>query len=136
MSRRVRMLSMAIGGIAIGLMALGPMAVLARAADQKLAWSAPGTSTGAVPPEYALAQFAAPHEVVVCATNAVQVIVDQGLSPTSQRVTLPLGSGGCMILDAVFIWVKNPTALPATGSFQDLGLVPSGGPGEANKASP
>jgi len=51
-------------------------------------------------------------------------------------VTLPLGSGGCMILDAVFIWVKNPTALPATGSFQDLGLVPSGGPGEANKASP
>src|SRR5215472_6901534 len=80
--------------------------------------------------------LAAPHEVVVCATNAVQVIVDQGLSPTSQRVTLPLGSGGCMILDAVFIWVKNPTALPATGSFQDLGLVPSGGPGEANKASP
>ena len=136
MSRRVRMLSMAIGGMAIGLMAIGPMAVPARASDQKLAWSAPGTSTGAVPQEYALAQFAAPHEVVVCATNAVQVIVDQGLSPTSQRVTLPLAGGGCMILDAVFIWVKNPVALSATGSFQDLGLVPSGGPEEAKKASP
>ena len=136
MSRRVRMLSMAIGVMAIGLMAIGPMAVPARASDQKLAWSAPGTSTGAVPQEYALAQFAAPHEVVVCATNAVQVIVDQGLSPTSQRVTLPLAGGGCMILDAVFIWVKNPVALSATGSFQDLGLVPSGGPEEAKKASP
>jgi len=136
MSRRVRVLSMAIGGIAIGLTVLGPMAVLARASDQKLAWSAPGTSTGAVPPEYALAQFAAPHEVVVCATNAVQVIVDQGLSPTSQRVTLPLGGGGCMILDAVFIWVKNPTVNSATGSFQDLGLVPSGSPDAAKKASP
>jgi len=136
MSRRVRMLSMAIGVMAIALMAIGPMAVPARASDQKLAWSAPGTSTGAVPPEYALAQFAAPHEVVVCATNAVQVIVDQGLSPTSQRVTLPLAGGGCMILDAVFIWVKNPVALSATGSFQDLGLVPSGGPEEAKKASP
>jgi len=136
MSRRVRMLSMAIGVMAIGPMAIGPMAVPARASDQKLAWSAPGTSTGAVPQEYALAQFAAPHEVVVCATNAVQVIVDQGLSPTSQRVTLPLAGGGCMILDAVFIWVKNPVALSATGSFQDLGLVPSGGPEEAKKASP
>ena len=136
MSRRVRMLSMAIGVVAIALMAIGPMSVPARASDQKLAWSAPGTSTGAVPPEYALAQFAAPHEVVVCATNAVQVIVDQGLSPTSQRVTLPLAGGGCMILDAVFIWVKNPVALSATGSFQDLGLVPSGGPDEAKKASP
>ena len=136
MSRRVRMLSMAIGVMAIGLMAVGPMAVPARASDQKLAWSAPGTSTGAVPPEYALAQFAAPHEVVVCATNAVQVIVDQGISPTSQQLTLPLAGGGCMILDAVFIWVKNPAALSATGSFQDLGLVPSGGPDEAKKASP
>ena len=136
MSRRVRMLSMAIGVVAIALMAIGPMSVPARASDQKLAWSAPGTSTGAVPPEYALAQFAAPHEVVVCATNAVQVIVDQGLSPTSQRVTLPLAGGGCMILDAVFIWVKNPTVNAATGSFQDLGLVPSGGPDEAKKASP
>ena len=136
MSRRVRMLSMAIGVVAIALMAIGPMSVPARASDQKLAWSAPGTSTGAVPQEYALAQFAAPHEVVVCATNAVQVIVDQGLSPTSQRVTLPLAGGGCMILDAVFIWVKNPVALSATGSFQDLGLVPSGGPDEAKKASP
>jgi hypothetical protein len=136
MSRRVRVLSMAIGGMAIGFTVLGPMAVLARASDQKLAWSAPGTSTGAVPPEYALAQFAAPHEVVVCATNAVQVIVDQGLSATSQQVTLPLAGGGCMILDAVFIWVKNPTAASATGSFQDLGLVPSGGPDEAKKASP
>jgi hypothetical protein len=130
------MLSMAIGVVAIALMAIGPMSVPARASDQKLAWSAPGTSTGAVPQEYALAQFAAPHEVVVCATNAVQVIVDQGLSPTSQRVTLPLAGGGCMILDAVFIWVKNPVALSATGSFQDLGLVPSGGPEEAKKASP
>ena len=136
MSRRVRMLSMAIGVMAIGLMAIGPMAVPARASDQKLAWSAPGTSTGALPPEYALAQFAAPHEVVVCATNAVQVIVDQGISPTSQQLTLPLAGGGCMILDAVFIWVKNPTTLPASGSFQDLGLVPSGGPDEAKKASP
>ena len=136
MSRSVRMLSMAIGVMAIALMAIGPMAVPARASDQKLAWSAPGTSTGAVPQEYALAQFAAPHEVVVCATNAVQVIVDQGLSPTSQRVTLPLAGGGCMILDAVFIWVKNPTASSATGTFQDLGLVPSGGPDEAKKASP
>jgi len=131
MSRRVRIL-----GMAIGLMAIGPMAVPARALDQKLAWAAPGTSSGAAPQEYALAQFAAPHEVVVCATNAVQVIVDQGLSPTSQQVTLPLASGGCMILDAVFIWIKNLTINSATGSFQDLGLVPSGGPDEAKKASP
>ena len=136
MSRRVRVPSMAIAGMAIGLMAIGPMAVLARASDQKLAWSAPGTSSGAAPQEYALAQFAAPHEVVVCATNAVQVIVDQGLSATSQQVTLPLAGGGCMILDAVFIWVKNPTVNAATGSFQDLGLVPSSGPDEAKKASP
>jgi hypothetical protein len=121
---------MAMGGLAIGF-----MTVPAQASDQKLAWSAPGTSSGAVPPEYALAQFAAPHEVVVCATNAVQVIVDQGISPTSQQATLPLAGGGCMILDAVAIWVKNPTAMSASGSFQDLGLVPSGGPDEAKKAS-
>ena len=123
-------------GAAIASLAIGLMTVPARASDQKLAWVVPGTTSGATPQEYALVQFAAPHEVVLCATNAVQVMVDHGAgSPTPQQATQPLAAGGCMILDAVAISVKNPATSSNTGSFQDLRPVSCGSPA-VKKASP
>jgi hypothetical protein len=71
--------------------------------------------------EFTIAQFKDddPHEVVLCTTGDLTVILNHIVS-----VGLPLAQGSCITLDAAAVSVKNAAVNKVSGTFQDLGCLP------------